>query len=164
MMGCSIEPDPNVLEAETPEGLIRGHAYSITKVKFVDIQTPNTTGKIPLLRLRNPWGNEAEWNGPWSDHSAEWRYIGEDVKQEIGLVSDVDGEFWMSYRDFLKYFDRVEICNLSPDALSDEQVSCGKRRWEMSVFEGAWTAGVTAGGCRNNLGKFFRGKLKFNSF
>ncbi|KAH8304895.1 hypothetical protein KR018_002819 [Drosophila ironensis] len=31
MMGCSIEPDPNVLEAETPQGLIRGHAYSITK-------------------------------------------------------------------------------------------------------------------------------------
>lgn len=67
MMGCSIEPDPNVLEAETPEGLIRGHAYSITKVQFVDIQTPNTTGKIPLIRLRNPWGNDAEWNGPWSD-------------------------------------------------------------------------------------------------
>lgn len=32
MMGCSIEPDPNVTEAETPQGLIRGHAYSITKV------------------------------------------------------------------------------------------------------------------------------------
>lgn len=32
MMGCSIEADPNVLEAETPQGLIRGHAYSITKV------------------------------------------------------------------------------------------------------------------------------------
>lgn len=155
MMGCSIEPDPNVTEAETPEGLIRGHAYSITKVQFVDIQTPNTTGKIPLLRLRNPWGNEAEWNGPWSDHSAEWRYISDDVKQEIGLVSDVDGEFWMSYRDFLKYFDRVEICNLSPDSLSDEQVSMGKRRWEMSVFEGEWTAGVTAGGCRNYLDTFW---------
>lgn len=67
MMGCSIEPDPNVTEAETPQGLIRGHAYSITKACYVDIVTPNTTGKIPLLRLRNPWGNEAEWNGPWSD-------------------------------------------------------------------------------------------------
>lgn len=28
---------------------------------------PNRHGTIPLLRLRNPWGNEAEWNGPWSD-------------------------------------------------------------------------------------------------
>ncbi|KAH9642446.1 hypothetical protein HF086_007578 [Spodoptera exigua] len=67
LSGCSIEPDPNILEAETPAGLIRGHAYSITKVKYVDIETPGRSGKIPLLRLRNPWGNEAEWNGPWSD-------------------------------------------------------------------------------------------------
>lgn len=56
-----------MLEAETPEGLIRGHAYSITRVKYVDIQTPNAVGKIPLLRLRNPWGNESEWRGAWSD-------------------------------------------------------------------------------------------------
>lgn len=153
MMGCSIEPDPHVLEAETPEGLIRGHAYSITKVQFVDIQTPNTTGKIPLLRLRNPWGNEAEWNGPWSDQSPEWRYISDDVKDEIGLNFDVDGEFWMSFRDFLKYFDRVEICNLSPDSLSEEQIHRGKKKWEMSTFEGEWVSGVSAGGCRNYLGE-----------
>lgn len=56
-----------MFEAQTPEGLVRGHAYSITRVQYVDIQTPNVTGKIPLLRLRNPWGNESEWNGAWSD-------------------------------------------------------------------------------------------------
>jgi calpain len=55
------------VEAETPEGLIKGHAYSITKVKYLDIQTPKSSGKIPLIRIRNPWGNEAEWTGPWSD-------------------------------------------------------------------------------------------------
>lgn len=25
------------------------------------------TGMIPLVRIRNPWGNESEWKGPWSD-------------------------------------------------------------------------------------------------
>ena len=34
MKGCSLEPDPNVTEARTDVGLIRGHAYSITKVRF----------------------------------------------------------------------------------------------------------------------------------
>ena len=48
MMGCYIKPDPDVNEAETPQGLFRGHAYSITKAQMVDIVTPNTTGKIPL--------------------------------------------------------------------------------------------------------------------
>nr|NP_001286613.1 Calpain-A, isoform D [Drosophila melanogaster]AHN56408.1 Calpain-A, isoform D [Drosophila melanogaster] len=155
MMGCSIEPDPNVTEAETPQGLIRGHAYSITKVCLIDIVTPNRQGKIPMIRMRNPWGNEAEWNGPWSDSSPEWRYIPEEQKAEIGLTFDRDGEFWMSFQDFLNHFDRVEICNLSPDSLTEDQQNSGKRKWEMSMYEGEWTPGVTAGGCRNFLDTFW---------
>ncbi|XP_053659126.1 calpain-A-like [Anopheles marshallii] len=155
MFGCSIEADPNVLEAETPEGLIRGHAYSITKIQLVDIETPGRSGKIPLIRLRNPWGNEAEWNGPWSDKSPEWRYIPDEQKQELGLNFDHDGEFWMSYRDFTRYFDRMEICNLSPDSLADDEFTRGKISWEMSMFEGEWAVGSTAGGCRNYLDTFW---------
>ncbi|XP_049291836.1 calpain-B-like isoform X2 [Anopheles funestus] len=155
MFGCSIEADPHVLEAETSEGLIRGHAYSITKIQLVDIETPGRSGKIPLIRLRNPWGNEAEWNGPWSDKSPEWRYIPDEQKQELGLNFDHDGEFWMSYRDFTRYFDRMEICNLSPDSLCDDEFTRGKIRWEMSMFEGEWAIGSTAGGCRNYLDTFW---------
>lgn len=153
MMGCSIEPDPRVLEAETREGLIKGHAYSITKATMVDISTPNTSGKIPLLRLRNPWGNETEWNGAWSDKSPEWRYIPETAKAKLGLNFDNDGEFWMSNRDFVQYFDRIEICNLSPDSLNS---SGSKKKWSMKTFEGEWTAGISAGGCRNYLDSFHR--------
>jgi len=157
LMGCSIEPDPSVTEMQTREGLVKGHAYSITRVQYVDINTPNTSGKIPLLRLRNPWGNEAEWNGPWSDKSPEWRYIPESEKQEIGLVFENDGEFWMSYRDFIKHFMRLEICNLNPDSLTEDELTASdKKRWEMSVFEGEWVRGVTAGGCRNYLQTFCR--------
>ncbi|KAL0810472.1 hypothetical protein ABMA28_010606 [Loxostege sticticalis] len=157
LMGCSIEPDPNVLEAETPAGLIRGHAYSVTRVKYVDIETPGRAGKIPLLRLRNPWGNEAEWNGAWSDKSPEWRFIPESEKEELGLNFDDDGEFWMAFKDFAQHFDRVEICNLNPDSLDPEECPEGcTKKWEMSVFEGEWVRGVTAGGCRNYLESFWR--------
>ena len=61
------QPDPNVLEAELSNGLIRGHAYSITKVCLADIETPRVSGQIPMIRVRNPWGNEAEWKGAFSD-------------------------------------------------------------------------------------------------
>ncbi|XP_025262663.1 calpain-A isoform X5 [Camponotus floridanus] len=154
LLGCSIEPDPNILEAETPQGLIRGHAYSITHVKHVEIQTPNQHGTIPLLRLRNPWGNEAEWNGPWSDQSPEWRFIPDHEKEELGLTFDMDGEFWMSFHDFTRHFTQLEICNLNPDSLTADDIDAGKKRWEMSVFEGEWVRGVTAGGCRNYLETF----------
>ena len=33
----------------------------------MDIKTSRTTGKIPMVRIRNPWGNECEWKGSWSD-------------------------------------------------------------------------------------------------
>ena len=62
-----LQPDPNVVEAELANGLVRGHAYSITCVREVEVTTPNMSGTIPMIRIRNPWGNEAEWNGAWSD-------------------------------------------------------------------------------------------------
>ena len=36
----------------------------------------------------------------------------------------------------------------------DEAHNCQSRQWEAVVFEGAWVAGVSAGGCRNNLQTF----------
>jgi len=150
LMGCSLEPDPNVLEAKTSVGLVRGHAYSITKVVKARIETPTKSGEFPLVRIRNPWGNETEWNGAWSDGSAEWRFIPDDEKINLGINFEQDGEFWMSYRDFVKYFDTLEICNLSPDSLD----IANNFQWEVATFEGTWAAGDTAGGCRNNISTF----------
>lgn len=93
-----LQPDPNVVEARCDNGLVRGHAYSITRIKYCDIQTPRVSGKIPLVRIRNPWGNEAEWVGPWSDKSQEWQFIPPEEKEEIGLTFEHDGEFWMSFK------------------------------------------------------------------
>lgn len=61
------QADSTTLEAQTVDGLVKGHAYSITCIKYVEIATPSKKGKIPLIRLRNPWGNETEWKGAWSD-------------------------------------------------------------------------------------------------
>uniref|UniRef100_A0AAG5DVB0 Calpain n=1 Tax=Anopheles atroparvus TaxID=41427 RepID=A0AAG5DVB0_ANOAO len=147
MFSCSLAAPPGEEENVTDQGLVKGHAYSITKAQAVDIETPRVKGKIQLLRLRNPWGNENEWNGAWSDKSAEWRFISEESKSEMGLTFEVDGEFWMSYPDFLKYFDRVEMCHLSPDCPIVQQLS--RFAWKQSSFEGEWVRGSTAGGCRN---------------
>ena len=92
--------------------------------------------------------------------SPEWRFIPDEEKEEIGLTFDDDGEFWMSYQDFKTHFSRLEICNLNPDSLSEEEVlSSQKRKWEMSMFEGEWVRGVTAGGCRNYLGEYLYGYM-----
>uniref|UniRef100_A0A8C7Z1W4 Calpain 9 n=1 Tax=Oryzias sinensis TaxID=183150 RepID=A0A8C7Z1W4_9TELE len=145
MMGCSIDITSSAeSEAKTTTGLVKGHAYSITGMEEFRGQT------VKLIRVRNPWG-QVEWNGAWSDNSREWDYIDKKEKDRILQNSLEDGEFWMEFEDFKKNYDKVEICNMTPDALDDDT----KRHWAVSVFEGNWIRGSTAGGCRNYIDTFW---------
>ncbi|VEL20699.1 unnamed protein product [Protopolystoma xenopodis] len=54
----------------------------------------NQVSHIEMIRLRNPWGNDREWSGAWSDQSSEWRRIPAEERRRIGLTFDHDGEFW----------------------------------------------------------------------
>ncbi|CAK6951724.1 calpain-2 catalytic subunit-like [Scomber scombrus] len=145
LMGCSIDiTSAYETEAVTALKLVKGHAYSVTGVQKVPFQDQ----VVQLVRIRNPWG-QVEWTGPWSDGSSEWKYVSGDEKSKLNHVAE-DGEFWMSYSDFLRQFSRLEICNLTPDTLMSEDVS----HWNHHQFEGMWRVGSTAGGCRNNSATF----------
>ena len=63
LMGCSMNPPKGMRETQLRNGLIRGHAYSVTDVRLVSFRTSWTAREIRLLRVRNPWGNDREWNG-----------------------------------------------------------------------------------------------------
>uniref|UniRef100_A0A0R3RG55 Calpain catalytic domain-containing protein n=1 Tax=Elaeophora elaphi TaxID=1147741 RepID=A0A0R3RG55_9BILA len=156
LFGCSIEASPMEFEARTRQGLVKGHAYSITGMRLIE----TAQGKIPLLRIRNPWGNEQEWNGDWSDNSELWDYVSTQQKKDMNLILAHDGEFWMSFDDFMRYFNKMEICNLGPDVMDEvremtgvSMEDAGYRRWNARCHLGAWI-GDTAGGCRNYLDTF----------
>uniref|UniRef100_A0A8C4Z4L1 Calpain 9 n=1 Tax=Gadus morhua TaxID=8049 RepID=A0A8C4Z4L1_GADMO len=146
MMGCSIDISSSAeSEAQTSSGLVKGHAYSITGLEEVNCRGR----KVQLIRIRNPWGT-VEWNGPWSDSSKEWSQVDKADKDRILKHSD-DGEFWMEFEDFKSNYDKVEICNLTPDSLVENT----PHHWEVSWFEGNWIRGSTAGGCRNYIDTFW---------
>uniref|UniRef100_A0A8B9FBF1 Calpain-3 n=1 Tax=Amazona collaria TaxID=241587 RepID=A0A8B9FBF1_9PSIT len=131
---------PMQYETRMSCGLVKGHAYSVTAVE----ETTFKGEKIRLVRLRNPWG-QVEWNGPWSDKSEEWTFINEEEKIRLQHKIVEDGEFWISFEDFMRHFTKLEICNLTPDTLEADKL----QTWTVSVNEGRWVRGCSAGGCRN---------------
>uniref|UniRef100_A0A8C5H103 Calpain-1 catalytic subunit n=1 Tax=Gouania willdenowi TaxID=441366 RepID=A0A8C5H103_GOUWI len=146
LLGCSIDITSSTdMEAVTFKKLVKGHAYSVTGVDEV-VYRGNLT---KLVRIRNPWG-EVEWTGSWSDNSREWDGVDRGVKSRLQNRSE-DGEFWMSFSDFLREFSRLEICNLTADALQNSQL----KKWSSALYQSEWRRGSTAGGCRNYPATFW---------
>ena len=78
---------------------------------------------IRLIKLRNPWGS-FEWKGDWSDDSPLWKKH-PTIKLEMGQFSFFgskqdtdDGCFYMSWDDFLKHFNGVDVCYVQRDMAS----------------------------------------------
>ncbi|KAM9645283.1 calpain-3 isoform 4-T4 [Trichechus inunguis] len=141
LMGCSIDTIvPVQYETKMASGLVKGHAYSVTGLE----ETLFKDEKVKLVRLRNPWG-QVEWNGSWSDRWKDWSFVDNDEKARLQYQVTENGEFWMSYDDFIYHFTKLEICNLTADALESDKL----QTWTVSVNEGRWVRGCSAGGCRN---------------
>lgn len=89
-------------EDYTKMGLLNHHAYSIVSVVHVE------GADLRLIRLRNPWGTQV-WNGDWSDGSSLWT---PELKEQLKPVAASEGIFWMSFVDFQRYFEKVDVCKL----------------------------------------------------
>uniref|UniRef100_A0A8C6UY67 Calpain-1 catalytic subunit n=1 Tax=Neogobius melanostomus TaxID=47308 RepID=A0A8C6UY67_9GOBI len=107
LLGCSIDiTNTKDMEAVTFKKLVKGHAYSVTGVDEV-VYRGNPT---KLVRIRNPW---AKWSGP-----------------DPGATSE-SVDLQMSFSEFLREFSRLEICNLTADALQNSQL----KKWSSNLFQ-----------------------------
>ncbi|CAG5114859.1 unnamed protein product [Candidula unifasciata] len=143
------------MEASTDIGLVKGHAYGITCVKNVHLEGSGLFGlfnreKLPMIRLRNPWG-QGEWKGAFSDGSPEWNKISKSDRDKIGLTFDEDGEFWMTFEDYCKYFVQTCICRV----VNTSYLSLTKT-WHEGLAHGQWKTPDRAGGCPNNQETFLK--------
>ncbi|CAG8552746.1 7108_t:CDS:2 [Ambispora gerdemannii] len=85
-------------------GIIDGHAYSV-------LDATEYQG-VKLVKVRNPWGN-VEWSGAWSDGSETW--TPESMATLKHRFGD-DGIFWISYADFLDFFNYLFKCRIFDDS------------------------------------------------
>ncbi|KAM6217418.1 calpain-2 catalytic subunit [Rhynchocyon petersi] len=146
LLGCSIDITSAAdSEAVTFQKLVKGHAYSVTGAEEVE-----SNGSLQkLIRIRNPWG-EVEWTGKWNDNCPNWNTVDPEVRETLTRRHE-DGEFWMSFGDFLRHYSRLEICNLTPDTLTSDSY----KKWKLTKMDGNWRRGSTAGGCRNYPNTFW---------
>ena len=144
LMGCSIKGNgkngPHILDG-TPSGLQLNHAYGISDVmEFVDPFQADNSGKIRLLRLRNPWG-KSEFLGAWSAGSEEMikyrhmiqAYIDGLPKDEQFDMDADDGTFFISFEDWIDNFTTLFLNNDFPD------------HWTGVRFKSAWTRSNSGG-------------------
>ncbi|KAG8448830.1 hypothetical protein GDO86_015775 [Hymenochirus boettgeri] len=136
LLGASIEIQNQFYrENVTPQGLVKAHAYSIIATFEMELNGR----KIKLLRLRNPWG-KVEWTGPWCDNSPSWSQVDFALRKQLQVRGE-DGEFWIQMEDFLRFFNILEVCNLTPDSLMED---C-PHPWNTNTFLGRWVIGHNAG-------------------
>jgi len=119
---CSIDKESNSM----PQGLLSDRSYSLVGVHEVTVEHR----KLRLLFLRNPFG-VSEWEGRWSDSSSAWSDF-PSIAARVHFRPKKDGTFWMSYKDFLKYFSVIDVVKKSMPVQGCHRVklSCLKRRLE----------------------------------
>ncbi|XP_053313882.1 calpain-5 [Spea bombifrons] len=160
LISCSIKAVSAAdMEARLDCGLVKGHAYAVTDVRRVrlghGLLAFFKSEKLDMIRMRNPWG-EREWNGAWSDSSEEWQKVSKGEREKLGVTVQDDGEFWMTFEDFCRYFTDVIMCR----SINTSYLSIHKT-WEEAVLRSAWSRHEDplknrSGGCINNKGTYLQ--------
>ncbi|KAL3857922.1 hypothetical protein ACJMK2_012547 [Sinanodonta woodiana] len=144
---CSRRGDWKFSFKADSNGLVSGHAYTITGIEKIQ----HKRGEEKLIRVLSPWADGTEWKGSWSDNDVNWTWVDDKTKQQLGMESKDDGEFWMSYRDFCRHFSELTICLMGPDFDGDLVSDTASH---MKIIKGEWKEGISAGGSRNNIESF----------
>jgi len=140
-------------EEKMANGITIGTNYRVYAVQKVQ----TVAGEIvQLVHLKA--GDSCAYLGSWAPGSPDWEEVEDEERERVGARRSpspgMQGEFWMTYTDFIRTFTHLEVVHLDAETARDEPSMQGKSRWSMRMYSGAWQKGVTAGGCRNNSDTF----------
>lgn len=82
-------------------GLVDNHAYSVIECLNDVAGTP-----IDMLKVRNPWGSGEIEKGEFDDDGPGWGKYPQ-IKEELNPVKADDGIFWVTKKEFFKFFGTV---------------------------------------------------------
>ena len=88
-------------------GLVRGNTYIISNIYEINNEK--------LLKITNPW-EEVEYSGDWGDNSSKWN---QDFKKKVNFKDKKEGDFFISFNDFVKYYSSLGIVKIHENYLSN---------------------------------------------
>ncbi len=69
------------------------------------------------------WDINFDLKFPRNGRSSIWKNVPEEKRRQLDQNNKDDGEFWMSFDDFCKHFTDFEVCNVTIDALYEDENS-----------------------------------------
>jgi calpain-15 len=128
------------VEDQLDTGLVTGHAYSM--ISCLEVDADGETHR--MCCMRNPWGNDKEWNGKFSDTWGEWGSYPE-LASAIGWSDAPDGKFWMCYDDFLANWTTVSVAAKEMDTIRGTNNTT--RGITMKAKKKFWNTATCGGNC-----------------
>ncbi|XP_038599136.1 calpain-10 isoform X2 [Tachyglossus aculeatus] len=121
------------------------HAFIVSDVRDL---CSDSGGRLLLLRIQNPWGRRC-WQGAWREGGEGWNQLDPTVASEL-LSLLQEGEFWVEEEEFVREFDEVTVGYPVTEEGCLQSLYSERAFHHTQTLCGAWVAGQSAGGCRNN--------------
>ena len=121
-----------------PNGIVFNINYRVIrvdKVKTIDDDF------VQLVKLRNPIGVSSDFIGSYKKEAIEWNKLLEEERERINFKQLIEGEFWMSFQEFIKTFTILEVVHLDAETSKDEPTFYGLTPWHMRLLRGSWRKG-----------------------
>ena len=84
---------------------------------------------VNLVRLKCPYGRQGVNTSDWSRQSKCWEQVSTSEKDRLGRDHLGDGEFYLSFVDFVQTFTSLECVHLDAETSRDEPTLQGKGMW-----------------------------------
>ena len=113
-------------------GILENFVHSILSLEDVQSRDFN------FLRIKNYWGSETNWSGPFSKNSDEWdkyKNLREEFVHNNKYNNDDKNVYFMKYEYFIREFNRIYIVQLFDD--KNWKSFCHASLWRKLVVAGA---------------------------
>lgn len=89
---------------QVENGLNGAHYYTL--INTYELNVDYTRKRV--LKLRDPW-QDTNWKGEWSDNWPGWT---PEIKKLLGFDYRDKNVFYISFEEFLRWFDNIQICQV----------------------------------------------------